>query len=504
MKDQVSKENIPINGITILNNISEPPSIINNMDVDRVMSMISAAQAGNTRDYFALCRDIIYGDSHIQTELGKRKLAVLGDSLNVRPYDPNDANDVETAKRVQECIESFPQWRIANSNILDSTLWPVSVTEKVFRIENQFYNLDQLIRVPPQLFDYSTGRLMIYDVDSTGNILSTVHEPDPDRYIIHRGHLLSSPDNWGGPIRSLLFWCLLGTMTREWWARFLDRYGTPFLVGTYDSNQEGSRDILERAFALSVKLGGLVVSEGTKVEIKQASATDSGDAYEKFHSICNREKSKLILGQTLSTEADPTGLGGGASQIQEGVRQDIRRFDSMMLVETLRNQFVKQFCKINRLPGRLPKLIWGSESKEEMQARISLIKALKESGYQISDESLQSLSEQFGLSIERDTSPSFPTLSAMSASANRLHGSVKNRLEQMDAISGEGSAGLAQAFRGSLAPIQNIIKQSRSAKECESRIKAFLKTYRPGEANQIITEALEAYSANGSIQNRQE
>jgi hypothetical protein len=82
-------------------------------------------------------------------------------------------------------------------------------------------------------------------------------------------------------MRSILFWWLLATMDREWWARFLDRYGSPFLLGTYPRGDADSRSVMERAFALAVKLGGLVVSADTKVELSQAAATASRPAAQR-------------------------------------------------------------------------------------------------------------------------------------------------------------------------------------------------------------------------------
>jgi len=52
-------------------------------------------------------------------------------------------------------------------------------------------------------------------------------KPEPMRYITHRGHLMRTPDNWGGPMRSLVWWFFLKVMDREWWVRFLDEFGTP-------------------------------------------------------------------------------------------------------------------------------------------------------------------------------------------------------------------------------------------------------------------------------------
>jgi phage gp29-like protein len=384
---------------------SEPPSIASQLDVERVFSVTSAAEAGHVRELFTLYRDMIISDSHTQGEIAKRKLAVLGDRMTVHPWDKKQPTDKAAADAVETMIHECTSWRNACIHLLDGALWPVSVVEKVFKPSSGGYKLDALVPVPHYLLDYSSGRMMINDVDPvSGTILPTSREPSPDRYIIHRGHLLSTPDNWGGPMRSILYWWLLGTMSRDWWARFLDRYGSPFIVGHYPSGDDKSRNVLKAAFSFATKLGGLVVTDKTRVEIIQAASASTGDAYDKFITICNREKSKLILGQTLSADAQPTGLGSGLSTMQEGVRQDIRMWDAATLADTLRLQLFDQYMEINGMYGMTPTLTWGSVSTSELKGKADMLVSLKAAGYRLTDDELGILSEEIGMSLERDPS----------------------------------------------------------------------------------------------------
>ena len=491
---RLPKSMIPVRTITVTDSRAEPPSMARGITVELVHGVVSCAEQGQTRDLFALYRDMVLASSHLQTEFAKRKLAVLGDALQFLPFDKTAAIDVDAATAVESEISAFRGWIRACAFLLDASLYPVSVVEKLYKPTESGYSIDGLTPVPYQLLDFTSGHLMIFDVDPvTGQPLGTKHEPDPDRYIVHRGHLLSAPDNWGGPMRSVLFWWLLSTMDREWWAKFLDRYCSPFMLGKY-SNEEG-RTILERAFALATRLGGLAISDETSVEIKQAAASDSGDAFDKFLSVCNREMSKLVLGQTLSSEAQPTGLGSGTSKIQENVRQDIRKFDARVLSETLRDQLVTQYCTINRLPGKPPILAWGSESEAKAQWTIALLKALSDAGLQVSEDSLFGLSERLGLQIDRRSQAHGP--SPFSAPYVFLAGQRTPR--HLDAIAEAGAADLAQAFRGSLAPIARIIRESRSADECESRIREFCVSWKPERVNTLVADALGAYAANGSV-----
>jgi phage gp29-like protein len=384
---------------------AEPPSIAQHLDVDRVFAITMAAESGNTRDLFTLYRDVIATDSHTQAEIAKRKLAVMGDRWTIHAWDKQQPADKLAADMVEKMIHDCQSWKNACIHLLDASLYPVAVCEKVFQSAPRGFRLKALIPVPHYLLDYTTGRMLISDVDpQTGTILSTAHEPSPERYIIHRGHLLTSPDTWGGPMRSILYWWLLGTMSRDWWARFLDRYGSPFIVGHYPQGDDKSRNILRQAFSFAVKLGGLVVTDKTRVEIQQAATASTGDAYEKFITICNREKSKLILGQTLSADSQPTGLGSGVADMQEGVRQDIRMWDAASLADTYRSQLFEQYLKINGSSATTPTITWGSVSVEELKAKADMLTSLKQAGYRLTEDEIGILSEEIGMSLERDPS----------------------------------------------------------------------------------------------------
>jgi phage gp29-like protein len=402
------ENNIPTHPVSTVSALMEPCQMALNMDAGRIISIVSEAEAGQTRDLFALYRDVIIVDSHIQSEWTKRKLAVLGDTISVLPFDKKNPADVQTAEAVNAAIAGCKAFRMACSHMMDSSLYPISIVEKVYAPVQRGYAIANLIPVPYHLLDWTTGKLQIFDVDPvSGYILSTKHDPDPSRYIIHKGNLLTAPENWGGPMRSILFWWLLSAMSREWWARFLDRYGSPFLVGKF-ADDEG-KNLLERAFSLATRLGGIVCSRDTSIEIQKVSSNDSGDAYDKFLSICQREKSKLIIGQTLSAEAQPTGLGSGVSSLQGAVRDDIRKFDAMMLSDTLIHQLVTQFCQINNLPGRIPKLVWGSQSNEDIRAMGTLLQSFAAAGMELSDAGITQMAENTGYSLQRKAASQSPT-----------------------------------------------------------------------------------------------
>jgi phage gp29-like protein len=492
---------IPTNVITRFDPRSSTAALAHTLTVDRVQSIFRAAESGNTTDLFALYRDILLAHAHLQGRFGDRKRAVLGDTVSVQPFDKKAAADI-AAKDALWPITNHPDWLTACNHLLDATLWPVAVVEKVFRpgSKDRVYDLARLIPVSHELLDFRNGRLQIKDTDEEGRPTGAVHDPDPNRYVVHRGHLLTTADHWGGPMRSLVFWWLLGTMDREWWARFLDRYGAPFTVGRYDKNDDESRAVLQQAFSMATKLGGLVVTRETEVEIKQAAASDSGDAYEKFHEVCNREISKLIVGQTLSSDAQATGLGSGVANTQESVRQDIRQFDARLLGLTITTQLAAQFIRINGIQGAAPIFVWGTASPAEHQATAQLLTSLKNAGLRVADEGIETLSERFGLPLERDQGGG-PMPGGLVPYGVRTFSAAGLKLADHanDAVSREAAATLSQSLGKHHATIRQIILDSKTPAEAVTKVETFCAKFDASESARIIEEVLLAYAANGSV-----
>ena len=297
------------------------PSIAPILDVNELQCILREAEMGYCDRLFALYRDILASHAHTQGEFAKRKLAVLGDTFTLTSKNPKNAAEEALNKDVQEHLTDRPGWLRAMSHMLDSTLYPVSLMERWYAISAKpgwRWEIGGLRPVPHLHLAWPYGEFSLRDTDPSGYFTGTYTPPDPSLHIIHQGNLLTSvPDWWGGPMRALLFWWLFSVMDRDWWVRFLDRFGGPFLVGKHDASDEGARIQLEQAFSLATKIFGLAVTKDVDIQMMQANTNQGGDAFELFHSTANREISKLIVGQTLSAEGVNLGLGGGQAHRQQ-------------------------------------------------------------------------------------------------------------------------------------------------------------------------------------------
>ena len=473
---------IPENAITIFNERNELPSDLRNLTASSLLAAIDEAQAGSTANLFAIYRDLIASDNQLQSEFAKRKGAVTGDTISIQAWDKNNPGDVAAKDLCSGLIDSTP-FSTACAWLLNGTLYPVAVCEKLFRQTPSGFKLSNIIPVPYRLLDYHDGTLAIFDTDSKGNVLSTSHQADPARYIIHRGHSLPIPDTWGGPMRSILVWVLLRTMGRQWWADLLERFGMPFLKGTYKDTP--GKEVLERAFRLAIRLGGIVVSKGTEVDIGQAAASDSSNSHSLFIDLCNKEISKLIVGQTLSSNSEPTGIGSGAAPLQGEVRDDIRKADASQLSLTLRNQLFTQYCSINGVISHAPIVLFGADSSSDVAKLVGGVKSLYDAGLEPDDEGLSTIQERVGYGIRRRVvaSPTSYPFSSLALSAD----SAPEKPVYVERVSD------LILFQNRY--LRSIVLDSSSSAEALRKIKAYFRTHPSAEASELLAEVMESYAA---------
>ena len=119
------------------------------------------------------------------------------------------------------------------------------------------------------------------------------------------------------------------------------------------------------------------------MELVSSDSTKGGDAFAAFQDYASKRKSKLILGQTLSTNSDPTGIGAGASGEHGKVRDDLQRWDALCLGATLRDQLFTQYLHINGIPGRAPHIAFGGEDAEDAQSVGALLTSLSSAGLEL-------------------------------------------------------------------------------------------------------------------------
>jgi len=344
--------------------------------------------------------------------------------------------------------------------------------------------------------------LKLWPIDVSGRIIYDVTRASylyPQRHIIHRGHMLQGfRDNWGGPGRSILMWWLFRNLGRQWFARGMERVGTPWPVAYTDASDPSAVALLEQAFKLQTQIGGLVVDESSRIELKEALVQGMAQGYETFYNICNAAISFHITG--LKDSQQPAGMNAGQSNFQGSVREDVRMFDQIMLAETCVKQIAIPFRDINGLKGNV-KCVWGGLSDADATIFSELLMNMKKSGLEVADESLPTVNDRTGLIWQRaQAAPADDAPNPDMLSARRLMwlSAGAPGASPVEGLAVKNSQALAQAFRGSLAPVRQIILSSTSRADCEKKLKLFFADWKPDHIAAIVEQAMQVCAATGA------
>jgi phage gp29-like protein len=190
-------------------------------------------------------------------------------------------------------------------------------------------------------FDRTDGETLLLR-DNAGNLPLTPH-----KFIIHRSKAKS-----GLTVRSSIarvaVWCwMFKSFTVKDWAIFCQNYGQPIRIGKYGRGAtEAEKDVLWRAVSGIAGDCAAIMPREMLVEFHEvASKGTSTDMYERRADWLDRQVSKLVLGQTTTTDA----VAGGHAVSQEHrlVQEDIERSDALDGSDTLNMQLVPNMIAFN-------------------------------------------------------------------------------------------------------------------------------------------------------------
>ena len=278
------------------------------LDIADYMAAVKAAEnVDYSRRYklYDLYADILM-DTHLSCVIDKRKNAVLCSGIEFRV-------DGKPDKTVNEQIQS-PWFSRLVGDILDAKFWGFSLCQFYKQQEWVDYALEPRKHVDP------VRRLILRrQTDISG------HSWDEYADLLFVG----SPSDLG-LLAKAAPWVIYKRNTTGDWAQFSEVFGMPIQEYVYDSDDEESRQRAMEDAANAGSLAQFFHAKDTELKLTEAgNKTGSADVYERLCERCNNELSKLVLGNTLTTESSENGtqaLGTVHKKVEDRVAQADRRY----------------------------------------------------------------------------------------------------------------------------------------------------------------------------------
>lgn len=271
-----------------------------------------------------------------------------------------------------------------------------SVQEILYRrTDNARIGIESVSEKPFEWFGFRGDGTFIWLGEYHSNLKGIpVMDDYPSKFLVtvHRG---TYRNPYGESLYARLYWpWLFRTSGWKFWAKALERTGTPFLKGTapIGSQMDPSTGritdnvaLLSKILDQAVSNASMALPEGWTAEFMNAAQT--GTSFEQFEIACCKRMQRMILGQTLTS--DTTGTGSYAlGKVHNDVRIDRRNADIRMVSRTVQT-LIGYLWRLNRFSGDPPEFVMedGLGLEPERATRdASLVPVLEQAGLRLSQE----------------------------------------------------------------------------------------------------------------------
>jgi len=343
----------------------------------RLASILRESIENNPEAYLALAEDMEERDLHYASVLSTRKLQVAGLDITVEAAG-EDAESVKQADLVREFVER-DAFEIELRDILDATGKGFSATEICWDSSEGDHRIRALKWRDPRWFEFDrldgeTLRLR----DNAGPVDLT-----PFGWVLHYAKAKSGLPIRGGLARGAAWAFMFKSFTMKDWAIFVEAYGQPLRLGKYDAGatNEDKDKLLDAVTSIGTDYAA-IVPNGMAIEFIEANLTGSHELYEKRADWLDRQISKLVLGQTATTDAIKGGYAVGKTH--DKVRDDLERADAKQLAGTLNRDISIPLVALNYGPQKkYPRIKIGRPEEIDVDKLVANVERLVPLGLEV-------------------------------------------------------------------------------------------------------------------------
>jgi phage gp29-like protein len=343
------------------------------LDPGSLVAILRNAEDGDAVEYLELAEAMEEKDAHYASVLGTRKRQVSQLPITVEAASDGEI-DLAKAQLVRDWVKR-DTLQAEIFDILDAIGKGFSVTEIVWDTKGPWLPA-KLIWRDPRWFQFDR-------IDGTTPLLRGNGPPTrlPVRKFITHVHSAKSGLPIRGGIARIAAWVFLfKSLGLKDWVTYAEVFGFPVRVGKYGAgaSEDQIRTLMRAVASVSTDMAA-VFPDSMSMEFVKAEGNGSADLYERLCGYLDRQLSKLVLGQTATTDSEGGGLGGSGKEHND-VRGDIERSDAKQLAATINRDLVKPLIDLNFGAGPYPQIVIGREDPVDTKALMEGVKSFVEMG----------------------------------------------------------------------------------------------------------------------------
>lgn len=356
-----------------------PARGIRPLDLNRILE---EAERGDIVRQHELAMDMEERDGHLFAELSKRRQAIGRLSWAVEPPRTPSAAERANADYCAEQLAKLPMAQIlldASDGLLHGFAalelpWERAGREWLPGVPQHrpqtWFRLDQATHSELRLRDDSPDGAELW----------------PLGWIVHRHRARPGYIARSGLLRQLCWPYLFKHFGIDDLTELLEIYGLPIKIGTYPGNATEKQKITLKSALRDIGHNAAgIIPEGMKIDFQRA-AEGAAEPFESLIGWCERTESKVLLGGTLTSDAQGGTKTNALGNVHEAALWDLVCSDALQYQTTIGSQLLAPICMLNRGlddPRRAPRLVFDTAEEGDFELMSKALPPLVGLGMQI-------------------------------------------------------------------------------------------------------------------------
>lgn len=177
------------------------------------------------------------------------------------------------------------------------------------------------------------------------------------------------------------------------WADFSIMFGVPPRIGKSNTRDKVARKALEEALKGMGRLFYAVIDKEDDIEIKDSKRTDAHEVFDELVNRANSEMSKLILGNTMTTD---DGSSRSQGEVHERMLESIIKADCVWIENIVNTEFIPWLIEKHQFPLEGLSFQFDMTDTLDLKEQMDLTKDLLEH-YRIPEDWIM---KKFGIPVE--------------------------------------------------------------------------------------------------------
>lgn len=341
LKKELTEEEVAPSVTSILQP-SFADTVAYNLTPNKLYEIIQGLKVGDAMEFLTLAEEMEEKDLHYRSVIGTRKSQVVSLESQILPSDDSEKSQ-EIVEAIRRDILQASWYENMKMDLLDALAKGFSVCEIIWTSKDGRWIPKDVKHRDPRFFSYDRETMSHIVFNKAGEEI----ELTPNKFIIHEPKLKSGLNTKSGLALPCAYYTLIKSFDVAGWAAFAQVYGYPLRIGRYGRNaNENDRKVLRQAIASLGKDAGAIIPDSMKIEIINgvSGSTGNADLYERLADWADKQISKCVVGQTMSTDAEG---GQYKGDLHNEIRMELKRSDAKQLSATIFRDLIVPYIKFN-------------------------------------------------------------------------------------------------------------------------------------------------------------